>query len=155
MKGVPGFQTSTQSLLVHMGQISLMLSPHLLDLLTSIEELISELPISRATIQRGMTDFWLTLNPSGFRNLLVLQLAGIEIAADAIDTFGCGPRRLCDISPVYQILLLWPKFSIISVKPFSQIGFVLAVIYLASLVTSLRTMASSRPTVEGCSISAV
>jgi hypothetical protein len=98
MKGVPGFQTSTQSLLVHMGQISLMLSPHLLTLLTSIEELISELPISRATIQRGMTDFWLTLNPSGFRNLLVLQLAGIEIAADAMPSAAAAMRHIPSIS---------------------------------------------------------
>jgi hypothetical protein len=50
------------------------------------------------TIRRGMTDFWLTLNPSDLRNPLVLELAGIEILADAMPSAAAAMRNMPGIS---------------------------------------------------------
>jgi hypothetical protein len=52
-------------------------------------------------IRRGITDIWLTLNPSDFRNSLILQLAGIEIVVDAMPSAAAAVRDIpCTSNPV-------------------------------------------------------
>lgn len=94
----------------------------------------------------GMPAFWITINPSGLRNPLVLILAGVEYSGNDLATVNATIREATATSNPVAVA----KFSITSVKPSwtdSSLPILTGSVFLAISRTILLL---SRRTVEAC-----